>query len=422
MTTGQPIAPPAVDTAGGDSEKTMDKLAQDMSNTKVQDTSVPDPALQGGETEEVQATTNGEHKTEAVTATNGVTPVTNGTTDGFDASSLPSSAADGLVKTPFRAPLETSTPKTRPALTAEQETKYTSFLSTAEAWTEVPDGLTRDAKSSPLEDDERMFMTRDCLLRYLRADKWNVSAAETRLRNTLSWRREYGVKKITPDYIGIESETGKQVIIGWDNEGRPCQIMRPSKQNTERGPRQIEHLVFMLERSIDLMPAGQETLTLLINFAETKSGQGATLAQGKQTMYILQNHYPERLGRALVTNVPWMIWGFFKLITPFIDPLTKEKIKFNEDSGTHVPRAQLLKECGGDVEFEYDHEKYWPALNALAESKRKSKKERWEKGGKRVGEYELYLKGGQEECLADIETKATKVEAAAPERGGSAYS
>ena len=58
----------------------------------------------------------------------------------------------------------------------------------------------------------------------------------------------------------------------------------------------------MLERLLDLMVPGQETLTLLINFAETKSGQGATFAQGKQTLWILQNHYPERLGRACVTN------------------------------------------------------------------------------------------------------------------------
>jgi hypothetical protein len=78
--------------------------------------------------------------------------------------------------------------------------------------------------------------------------------------------------------------------------------MSPSKQNTPRSDRQIEHLVFMLERVVDLMVPGQETLALLINFAETKSSQGASLGQGRQTLNILQNHYPERLGRALVTN------------------------------------------------------------------------------------------------------------------------
>jgi hypothetical protein len=150
------------------------------------------------------------------------------------------------------------------------------------------------------------------------------------------------------------------------------------------------------------MPAGQETLALLINFAETKAGQGATLSQGKQTLNILQNHYPERLGRALVANVPFYISGFFKLITPFIDPVTREKIKFNEDMGLYVPREQLLKESGGHVEFEYVHEEYWPAFNELCELKRSEAWERWVKGGKRIGEYEGYLKGA-EKSLAERE-------------------
>jgi hypothetical protein len=413
MSTEQPVAPSVVASVGSDPEKAQAALEVAMENTKLQNTAfVPDssenPQPDAADTTSAPTTTTGVSEKDAAT-TNGANEVKS-EPPSTGAPDLPQTAADGLIKTPLAKPLETSTPKARPELTPEQQEKYKTLLSTVEQWTEVPETLAAGSPKAPIEENERMFMTRDCLLRYLRADKWNVSAAETRLRNTLSWRREYGLKEITADTIGIENETGKQVILGWDNEGRPCQYLRPSKQNTERTPRQIQHLVFMLETSIALMPPGQETLALLINFAETKSGQGATLAQGKQTMYILQNHYPERLGRALVTNVPFMIWGFFKLITPFIDPLTREKIKFNEDSVNHVPREQLLKESGGDVEFEYDHSVFWPALNKLAEAKRAEQKARWEEAGKRVGEYEMYLKGGQEKSLADVEKETAAVD------------
>lgn len=389
--------PSAVPNPSGDPEKPTGNLEQAMGQTTIQDTpTASDPV----------SATNGNHEEKAVNTSNGTA-----TSEAIPTvPDLPLSSADGPIRKPLGKPLATSKPSLRPELTPEQEGKYKTLLASVAKWTEIPESSARGAGSAALEDDERMFMTRDCLLRYLRADKWNTTAAETRLKNTLVWRREYGLKKITPDYIGVENETGKQLIMGWDNEGRPCQYMRPSKQNTERSPRQIEHLVFMLERSIDLMPPGQETLTLLINFAETKTGQGATLAQGKQTMDILQNHYPERLGRALVTNVPFYIWGFFKLITPFIDPLTREKIKFNEDSSLHVPKEQLLKESGGLVQFDYDHSEYWTALNALAAQKRAERKARWEKGGKRVGEYEMYLKGGQDKCLADVEKESSAPE------------
>jgi hypothetical protein len=116
------------------------------------------------------------------------------------------------------------------------------------------------------------------------------------------WRREYGLRDHTPDYISPENETGKQVILGYDNECRPCLYLAPSAQNTERSPRQIQHLVFMLERVIDLMPAGQETLALLVNFGASTKSSNPSISQGREVLNILQNHYPERLGRALCIN------------------------------------------------------------------------------------------------------------------------
>lgn len=58
----------------------------------------------------------------------------------------------------------------------------------------------------------------------------------------------------------------------------------------------------MLERVIDLMVPGQETLSLLVNFKESSAGNNPSVGQGRQVLSILQTHYPERLGRALVIN------------------------------------------------------------------------------------------------------------------------
>jgi hypothetical protein len=89
-----------------------------------------------------------------------------------------------------------------------------------------------------------------------------------------------------------------------------------------------------------------------------------------------------------------LVWGFFKLITPFIDPLTREKLKFNEPLADFVPKEQLIADFeGGALEFEYDHSVYWPALHKLCNEKRAEQKARWEAGGKQIGELEDYLKG-----------------------------
>lgn len=215
---------------------------------------------------------------------------------------LPTSSANGLVQKPFSKPLETSKPQPPAELTPEQQSKYDAVLITVSSWTSIPTKLEKNAPTAPITDDERMWLTRECLLRYLRATKWNVHQAEERLQGTLTWRREYDMKRLTPEYISIENETGKQVILGYDIHCRPCLYLLPSNQNTERSDRQVEHLVFMIERVIDILGPDQETLALIINFKETGSGQNASIGQAKQTLYILQNHYPERLGRALIIN------------------------------------------------------------------------------------------------------------------------
>lgn len=93
--------------------------------------------------------------------------------------------------------------------------------------------------------------------------------------------------------------------------------------------------------------------------------------------------------------MPWLVQGFFKIITPFIDPVTREKLKFNEDMKQYVPAEQLWSsDWNGDLDFEYDHETYWPALNELCKQKREQRLARWAAAGKLVGESEDYLSGG----------------------------
>ena len=61
-----------------------------------------------------------------------------------------------------------------------------------------------------------------------------------------------------------------------------------------------------------------------------------------------------------------------------------------------MPKAQVMKNAGGDCEFVYDHDVYWPALNELADKRRSERVERWRKAGGRIGESEVYLWGGEE--------------------------
>ncbi|TKA68135.1 hypothetical protein B0A55_06957 [Friedmanniomyces simplex] len=319
---------------------------------------------------------------------------------------------NGPLKTPIYTPMKSAKPHSLSAqsLTPEQETKFATVLASVSQWQTLPATSLKGAAQAPLQDHERMWLTHECLLRYLRATKWHTPNALKRLQSTISWRREYGADTFTADYISPENETGKQLVLGYDAEARPCLYLNPAKQNTKMSDRQIHHLCYMLDGTIDMMPPGQESACLLINFRGAGNGHVPTVGQARAVLNILQNHSPERLGKALISELPWYVSTFFKLISPFIDPVTREKMKFNEDLRKYIPTQQLWSQYGGgtngELNFEYDHDSYWPALEKEVQRRRTAFRERWEKGGKRIGEYEEYLRGGKQDSLAEVIRKA----------------
>jgi len=122
---------------------------------------------------------------------------------------------------------------------------------------------------------------------------------------------------------------------------------------------------------------------------------------------ILQNHYPERLGLALILNVPWIVDVFFKMIKPFIDPVTREKMKFNPkviifspnsieisaDSlslkvikdGLYTPDMIMTEWASEGRKFEYKHEAYWPTLVEMCDKRKKQQMDKWRELGGTIG-------------------------------------
>jgi hypothetical protein len=178
------------------------------------------------------------------------------------------------------------------------------------------------------------------------------------------------------------------ILTGFDVDGRPIIYMRPGRENTETSPRQLRHLVYILyvpfhfgfadglsnkinnvcrrlssrERAKDLMPPGQESLMILVDYKSTTLRTNPSISVARKVLAILQHHYVETLGRALVVNLPTILSFFYKGIAPFLDPVTREKMRFNPDLFELVPREQLDADFGGDYEYEFDHEAYWNQL------------------------------------------------------------
>ena len=200
--------------------------------------------------------------------------------------------------------------------------------------------------------DDRLY------LRYLRARNFDVDKAVLMLNATLQWREKFGLKNIHEwiDTIRVENDSGKMYTRGFDRDGSILLYMKPRLENSKNHDGNLKHLVYNMERAISTMErtTGEEKLVLLIDYDGYNLSSAPPMKTSMETLSILQNHYPERLRCAYCLRPPWVFNAFWSVISPFIDPITKNKIKM-------VPAEQLRKQllekidptvleasCGGD--------------------------------------------------------------------------
>lgn len=180
-----------------------------------------------------------------------------------------------------------------------------------------------------LNEEGKQYTTDACLRRYLRARSWNVKRAEKMMRESLAWRATYKPEKIRWEDVAKEAETGK-VFRGnaVDKQGRAVLVMRPAKQNTTSREGQIKQLVYSMENAILNLPAGQEEMVWLVDFKGWSVNMALSVKLAQEASYVLQRHYPERLGVGILLNPPHIFEAFWQVVKPFLDTRTARKVKF----------------------------------------------------------------------------------------------
>lgn len=131
-----------------------------------------------------------------------------------------------MIDIPTQPPKTAQKSTSPPTLAKDENEKYESLLNFVKNIKDLPkNGDETSNERSELTDNEKFWLTKECLLRYLRAVKWSVKDGEKRLVNSLNWRRSIGLneggKLMTPDYVEPEQKTGKQLLFGYDNQSRP---------------------------------------------------------------------------------------------------------------------------------------------------------------------------------------------------------
>jgi len=83
---------------------------------------------------------------------------------------------------------------------------------------------------------------------------------------------------------------------------------------------------------------------------------------------VFEANYPESLGIVLVHKAPWLFNAIWKIIKGWLDPVVASKVHFTSDVHDleqYIPKSQIIKELGGEENWEYKYVEPVPGENAL---------------------------------------------------------
>ncbi|KAL3504710.1 hypothetical protein ACH5RR_034551 [Cinchona calisaya] len=196
----------------------------------------------------------------------------------------------------------------------------------------------------PVSGELALYSSDASIARYLRARNWNVKKATKMFKESLKWRHEYKPEEIRWEDIAPEAETGKIYRANYkDKFGRTVLVMRPGCQNSKSIKGQIKYLVYCMENAIINLPENQDQMVWLIDFHGFNMSH-ISVKVTKETAHVLQEHYPERLGLAVLYDAPKFFEPFWKVVKPFLEPKTANKVKFvySDDSSTKKILEELF--------------------------------------------------------------------------------
>uniref|UniRef100_A0A7N0TML0 CRAL-TRIO domain-containing protein n=1 Tax=Kalanchoe fedtschenkoi TaxID=63787 RepID=A0A7N0TML0_KALFE len=195
------------------------------------------------------------------------------------------------------------------------------------------------------------------LRRFLRARELDIDKASNMFLKYLNWRRTF-----VPNGFISESEITKNIehnklfMQGRDKLGRPIVFVYAARHLPTTVEEVKRYVVYTLDKIISRMPSGQEkyiTLTDVEGWGYANTDIRGALA----ALSILQDCYPERLGKMFIINAPYIFMAMWKVIYPFIDSKTKKKIVFVEKKKQlstlleEIDESQLPEIFGGKLKL-----------------------------------------------------------------------
>ncbi|KAG6105545.1 hypothetical protein E4U14_005066 [Claviceps sp. LM454 group G7] len=228
------------------------------------------------------------------------------------------------------------------------------------------------------------------MLRFLRARKWDVKRALVMMLSALNWREN--ISRVDTDILGHGEEflvqdeksgdeksktiardfmkqirEGKSFIHGTDRENRPISYVRARLHRAaDQSVESIErYTTYIIETARFSLTSPVETATLVFDLSNFTLAN-MDYVPVKFIIKCFEANYPESLGAILIHNSPWVFKPCWKIISAWLDPVVAAKVHLTygrEGLEEFIHPSQIIKELGGDEDWEYNYQEPVPGEN-----------------------------------------------------------
>ncbi|CAG8651495.1 4541_t:CDS:2, partial [Diversispora eburnea] len=258
---------------------------------------------------------------------------------------------------------------------ADENQKFTGHLgSLSKHQAETLETFRKEIKEAGIFEERRHFDA--CLLRFLRARKFDLPKTKKMFMDCEKWRKDFGVDDLVKNFDYTEREEVMKHFPRYyhktDNEGRPIYIEEIGRVDIKSLyqittlERQIQNLVVEYEKLADIrLPACSAKCGTLIETSCTILDlKGVSLRSFsnvfsfvKQASNIGQNYYPERMGKFYIINAPMLFSSVWGIVKPLLDEVTAAKItilgyKYPSTLLKNIPAENLPAAFGGKCNCE----------------------------------------------------------------------
>jgi hypothetical protein len=193
------------------------------------------------------------------------------------------------------------------------------------------------------------------LARFLIARNGDTSKSIPMLQDHFAWKeKSWPALKCT---FTKEFNTGKAYVKGTDLEGHPLIIFHTYLHDPLN--RDVEELVrmaiFVFECAIAQLKDKKCKVTVLIN--RVNAGSGSDIEFARHLTTLLSNNYPERLYRTVVYPSSIVFYGIFQLVSVFLDPVTRNKVKpvmYLSGVQEFIANEHIPAMMGGESDYKFN--------------------------------------------------------------------